>query len=128
MTPNGYEEFQREYEAESDREYKRLAAKPVAKLLEQVRSAKFTDNYQLWHVIGDKASLQLAGWILFDVLSSTADYLNRYHCAAALIKLGGAPLAAYTPVMLSAEKAQPVKQNLAAVEGVLRAMIGKKGH
>jgi len=125
MARSSYEEFQQQYEDDAGREFAALSALPVAKLLDRVRAGKFGDFYhQLWPAIASKATLAEAGWVLFDVLESKADYLHRYHCAAALIKLAGTPLAAMTPVMLSVEKAPTTKENLETVRNVLTQLIG----
>ncbi|CAN5537111.1 hypothetical protein BH10PLA1_BH10PLA1_20780 [soil metagenome] len=126
MALSGYGKFQQEYEEHASRELAALVAKPTAELLDVVRAGKFGDSYQLWYAIAEKATLQQAGWVLFDVLKSKADYLHRYHCAAALIKIAGKPLAAMTAVGLSAEKAQPVAQNWVTVENFLVATIGTR--
>ncbi len=126
MPPSGYQKFQEEYEAESDRAFAALSAVPIQTLLDRVREADFGKSYSLWHVIGAKATLPQAGWILFDVLNSPADYLNRYHCAAALIKISGPLLAEFTPVTLTVEKLHPMRENLAKVQAKLLATIGPR--
>lgn len=124
MALSGYGKFQQEYEEAGEREFAALSKLPVPELLDRVRAGKFKDQFPLWRVIAAKATLVQAGWALFGVLESDADYLNRYHCAAALIQLGGKPLAGFTPVGLSGGKAHGTAENLAKVREVLEAAIG----
>jgi hypothetical protein len=61
-----------------------------------------------------------AGWILMDVLESNVDYLIRYHCAEALIRL--MPLSDVEPVQLSAD--WPTRSDrLACVQAELRRRV-----
>ena len=75
--------------------------RPIGELLEDARHGRWGSYYNLWDAIADRAMLEQAGWLLMDVLDSNADYLIRYHCAAALIKL--MQLTDLEPVHLSAD-------------------------
>lgn len=74
-----------EQHAQAERET--MDRQPLADLLDDARRGRWGNYYNLWDAIADRATLQQAGWILMDVLESAEDYLIRYHCAAALIKL-----------------------------------------
>jgi hypothetical protein len=126
MPASGYEKFQEHYEQAASAEYAAFCAMPIGLLLQRVRSGDFGHYYQLWRAISSKALLDEAGWSLFDVLNSSVDYLVRYHCADALIKVAGKALAEWKPEMLSADKKYPVRQNLKMVEESLGALLGKR--
>ena len=119
MPPSSYEEFQERYEADGDAERRAYSAMPLASLLERVRGRVYGANYQLWPAIASKATLDEAGWVLFDVLTSDADYLVRYHCADALIKIAGRKLRGMTAVMLSGGKGHGTPQHLETVRAML---------
>ncbi len=116
-----YADFQRRYEQDGDDEYRRYAAMRPQALIDLVRAGRFGEQYTIWRVIGDTSSLELAGWVLFGVIDSGVDYLNRYHAASALLKLLRAPdleapdLTVNTPKRL---------ENLAAVRRALETRLG----
>lgn len=65
--------------------------RPIGDLLQAARSGQVGSYHTLWDAIAARATLEQAGWTLLDVLASRADYLDRYHCAAALLKLLNMP-------------------------------------
>ena len=122
MPPSSFEKFQERYEADGDAELRAYSGMSLASLLEHVRAGDFGANYQLWPAVASKAKLEDAGWVLFDVLTSDAEYLVRYHCADALIKIAGRKLGGMTAVMLSGGKGHGTPENLEKV----RAMLGQR--
>jgi len=120
MPPSGLEEFHEQYEDAADAERRALSALSVQALLDRARNGRFGEYYQLWPVIAEKATLPQAGPVLLTVLESDAPYLTRYHCAAALLKLAGEPLAAFTPVSLSSGGPQAIRANLDKIAAFLR--------
>lgn len=118
MAKSSYEEFQERWEQEATREGATFDKMSVRQLLELVRLKQWGDYYALWHAIGDRATLAEAGPMLMEVLHSDAEYLNRYHCAAALIKMAGEKLRDWTPVQLSAGS-HPYRDNLEKVRAIL---------
>ena len=108
-----YAEFQEHFEVEAGKERERYDARPVTDLLTDVRGGHFGSYYQIWHSIGARASLADAGSQLADILESDADYLHRYHCAAALISVGRVYADGYRPEQLSARERYPVRERLA---------------
>jgi hypothetical protein len=121
-----YANYQQQWENAAAAEFERLSSLPLAALISQVRASDFGNYYQLWRAISSKATLQEAGWVLFDVLDSNVDYLCRYHSAAALINISAGVLSDWKPEQLSADRAYPVRQNLKQVEKELVAAIGKQ--
>ena len=118
MARSSYEEFQERWDEEATRESTTFDKMSVRQLLELVRLKQWGDYHTLWGAIGDRATLAEAGPILLDMLHSDAEYLIRYHCAAALIKIAGNKLRDWTPVQLS-PGSHPYRQNLERVLAIL---------
>src|SRR5262245_41132104 len=115
-----YAQFQEHWEREAEKERARYDARAVSALLADVRAGRFGDYYQLWHSIGARASLAEAGSLLADILESDADYLNRYHCAAALIAIGQVHSEGFRPEQLSAHETYPVRERLIELRARLK--------
>ena len=112
-----YAEFQAHWERAAHAELEAYMRRSAAGLVADARAGRYGDYYQLWRAIGARATLPLAGPVLLDVLRSDADYLVRYHAAAALLSLLGS--ADLDPVDLAADHAgQDVR--LEAVEQMVR--------
>lgn len=92
-------------------------------LLNDIRAGRYGSYYAIWDVIGRRASAIEAGWLLFEVLNRPIDYLHRYHCAEALLKVLRCEV--FEPVHLSAESLG-MRENLAALESILRERIGPR--
>ena len=112
-----------EYEVHADRARAAVDALPVETLLDDVRRGHYGEYYGVWYSIADRASLEIAGWILFDILHRDIDYLYRYHCAAALLSL------------LEVREIQPVELsgaghdragNLGKIDRLLTARLGAR--
>jgi hypothetical protein len=98
-------------------------ARPVSELITHIQKGWFGTYYTIWHSIAMRAKLEQAGWPLFDVLRSNANYLNRYHCAAALLRLlGNSPFEA---VHLSADIPNR-EHNLEVIERELINRLGTR--
>lgn len=82
-----YADFQERFEREAEAEYERYLALPADALVDAVRSGLFGAYYSLWRAVGARASVEQAGWSLYDVVAGDAPYLVRYHAAAALLSL-----------------------------------------
>jgi hypothetical protein len=115
-----YEEFQKQWEWEADKEREKYDARPVAELLSDIRAGHFGTYHQIWYSIGARASLAEAGSLLADFLESDAEYLARYHCAAALISIGRVDADGYLPEQLSVHHRYPVHERLAELRQKLR--------
>jgi hypothetical protein len=109
---SGYEKFQEIWKDGSHKEREEYDARPVSELLADIRVGRFGNHYRIWYSLGARASLKEAGSLLFDVLESRADYLVRYHCAAALISMAGVSAEGYQPVQLSAGDTKEMHEHL----------------
>ncbi|HEY4416285.1 MAG TPA: hypothetical protein VGO57_11385 [Verrucomicrobiae bacterium] len=115
-----YAQFQEHWEQEADKERLIYDVRPVAELLADVRVKRFGNYYQIWTSIGSRASLAEAGSLLADVLESDVDYLNRYHCAAALISISRTYSDGFRPEQLSADKRYPIHQRICELRQKLK--------
>jgi hypothetical protein len=77
------------YEIEAASELAEYEQKSLDVLFNQIRSRQYGRYFSLWRAIASRAQLEQAGWLLFEVLQTESDYLQRYHCAGALLSLMG---------------------------------------
>ena len=110
------------WEQHADQEQGALGEAPVSELLGRVRAGQFGGYYRIWYALAERAKLHEVGWVLFSVLESEAEYLDRYHCAAALLQLLGEKR--LQAVDLSAEWGRA--KNLRTVEKMLEQRIGAR--
>ena len=113
--------WREEWEDHAEVDRLRLDNISVERLLNAIRSGQYGDYYNIWYSIAERASLNMAGWVLFDALNKEIDYLHRYHCAAALLSL--LKVSHIQPVQLSGENHSP-KENIKAVRSLLEKAIG----
>jgi hypothetical protein len=106
-----HEEFQARYESDADAEAKRFDAIPVPALLAEIRAGRLGECHQIWSSLAKRATPAEANEALLAFLASAPEYLDRYHCAAALIRINN--LENWQPVELSAQYA--VARNLEKV-------------
>lgn len=120
-----YTNWQEAWEAHARGELDSLRVRPVTELLDLVRAGRFGGYFVLWDAIAERATLAEAGWQLFAVLLSDADYLDRYHCAAALLKLLGSDT--WEPVQLTAGQEEARRARLAQLQAELEHRISVAG-
>ena len=92
----------------------------MTELLADIGASRFGGYYQIWDSLGARATLAEAGSLLYGILESPANYLIRYHCAAALISIAGAYADGYSRVQLSAHGTERVAEHLAALRQKLQ--------
>ena len=114
-----YAEYQEEFEQAANDEKQRYDNLPVSTLLSDIRARRFGQYYQIWHSIAERATAGEAAHDLLRVLASNTDYLNRYHCASALISVAGLYADGWRPERLSAEAKYPVRENVKIVHDLL---------
>jgi hypothetical protein len=105
-----YEQFEERWAQQAKKEYESYEARPVAELLADVRAGRFGSHYQIWRSLGQRSSLADAGGVLADILESNADFLNRYHCAEALLSLAGTKADGLRPNQLSGREKFPARE------------------
>jgi len=116
-------DWRKQWEDHADAEQARYDAMSTSALLDDVRRGRFGDYRTIWYALGKRAAAPEAAWMLFDVLTSQATYLDRYHCAAALLQLLGST--EWEPVELSAA-CFPVAENLSRVQKRIESNLGPR--
>lgn len=90
-----YEEFQKQYEVESDKVFAELSSLSEDALLKIIGDKsegrykiwKGQDNYQIWRAIGENGTEKSVN-ALFEIVSDLGnEYLVRYHACTALFKI-----------------------------------------
>jgi hypothetical protein len=75
------------WEQHADGARKKLDAMSIRELCTRIQAGKVDDYHQVWQTIAERATLSEVGWFLYSILESDREYLDRYHCAAALLHL-----------------------------------------
>jgi hypothetical protein len=115
-----YAQFQQHFEQTAEAEANRFDSMPVAELIAEINASRFGRTYQIWYSLAKRASPDEVNALFLAFLDSNADYLQRYHCAAALIQVN--QLAKWQPHELSAAPKFPVADNLKALKDELGAV------
>jgi hypothetical protein len=114
-------EWREQYEASADQEMAAMSKWTDEQLLAAIRQANTGGYYTIWQVVGSRKPTAQLCWILIGILESNRDYLDRYHCAAALIRLIGA--SEFEPVHLSAG-GEVRKQSIARMKALVEKLVG----
>jgi hypothetical protein len=115
-----YAEFQEHFERAAALERQRFDAMPVDAVISEIRAGRLGQYYQIWYSLGARATPVETNSLLLSFLASEAAYLDRYHCAAALIQIN--KLKSWGPQDLSASRKYPVAENLATIRAQLDAV------
>ena len=102
-----------------EQEKQRYSKLPVAELMALIRAGRLGEHYQIWYSLAERATPVAVNDMLLSFLSSEADYLHRYHCAAALIQVNDLSSAGWQPHLLSAAPKYPVRENLQKIRALL---------
>lgn len=114
-------DWRTQYEESAEKETAGLARRSDHELLDIVRTRKTGDYFAVWRILGARAPTPEICWQLYDVLLSDRDYLDRYHCADALLKL--LRCATFEAVQLSADW-PVVAENLKRFRGIVEQAVG----
>lgn len=117
-------DWKQQYEHAADEELDRYTRRSLADLLLDIRSGSTGEYSTIWEAVARKATPQEAGWVLYDVLNSDRPYLERYHCAKALLRILGCN--EFEAVELSASWPQ-VRGNLVRLGEMVAAVAGQRG-
>ncbi|NJN45034.1 MAG: hypothetical protein HC806_10155 [Anaerolineae bacterium] len=115
-------DWKEKYEDAATDEKEQFSKANIEKLLQDIRKGEFGEFHTIWPAIAENATLEQAGWTLFRVLVSDAEYLPRYHAAAALLKL--MQVTTFEAVNLSAVRPE-LQTNLETVREMLVQKIGE---
>ncbi|MBL9166196.1 MAG: hypothetical protein JNN07_00475 [Verrucomicrobiales bacterium] len=112
-------DWRKQYEDAAEDQARRFARFLDRELREFIRRRATGDYYVIWYEVAKRTPTAETCWLLYEVLLSDRSYLDRYHCAAALLALLGCK--EFEEVELSADW-PVVPGNLAR----LRAMVASK--
>jgi hypothetical protein len=82
------------WEYEAGRVHRELSALDEETLLRRIENGHDDGYFQIWHVIGEKGTVEHAAPVLWQYLKDHPGegyMLPRYHCAAALFQILGMP-------------------------------------
>jgi hypothetical protein len=114
-------DWRTQYEIAADEEDVRFAHASDDELCEAIRHRATGEYYGAWRALAARRATPEICWLLYEVLLSERPYLDRYHCASALLQLLRCD--AFQAVDLSA--AWPVvPANLAQVRTVIESQFG----
>lgn len=114
-------DWRTQYELAAENEAARFASATDEQLLAAIREGKTGEYFTLWRLLGTRRATPKICWALYDVLLSDREYLDRYHCANALLQLLDCD--EFTAVQLSA--AWPdLPTNLVKLRGIIESAMG----
>jgi hypothetical protein len=112
-----YQEFDQRFTEAMEQDRAFFDSLTVSELIEWIKANPVKWRFQAWYSLGDRAKPHEVNDLLLSFLESDAAYLDRYHCAAAFIKVN--QLRGIGPVMLSGREGFPVDDNLRKVRADL---------
>lgn len=115
-----YAQFQEHFENAAEAEAAWFDAMSVSELVSDIRAGRFGDYYQIWYSLAKRAKPSEVNALLLSFLDSPAEYLQRYHCAAALILVN--KLKGVEAHQLSAGTKQSLAENLEKVRNRLTSV------
>ena len=113
-----------QYDAHATNESDQYMKMPLDQLIKKFKSGKLGDYRVIWSALGERAALKDVGWDLYDFLCSEHEYLDRYNCARALLKLMNSQ--AFEPVDISAKRGDNLGNNLKKLKIMLEEKIGPR--
>lgn len=121
-----YAEFQEHWEKTSIKERAKYDAMPLDALLSDIKKGQFGTNYQIWYSVGRRATIEQVGWLFFSILESDTDFLNRIHCATALLSIYNPYPDVLKPEKLTGREKYYVDKHLQEYKECLEQKIGKQ--
>ncbi len=89
--------------------------------MQAIRGGATGDYYVIWHEVAKRTPSAEWGWLLYGILLSDRPYLDRYHCATALLAL--LHCTEFEEVELSADWPE-VPENLAKLRAIVASKFG----
>lgn len=113
-----------DYEDAADREAARYSRLPLGDLLLEIQAGRTGEYHTIWGVAATRGTAMQVAWPLYDVLLSDRPYLDRYHCAAALLHV--LACTEFEAVALSAN--WPTRaQDLSRLHDIIARSVGGRG-
>lgn len=117
-------DWRAQYEDDASAEGARLARMSDDELLSIVRRRATNGYFAVWHTLGTRSPTRAICWTLYDVLQGGWPYLDKYHCAAALLRL--LRCTEFEEVALSADW-PVVPDNLRRLRTIIVETVGEPG-
>ncbi len=120
-------DWQEQYEKAADAEGASYSEMPLEQVLQLVKQGSYGDYYSIWRDVEDRATLDQAGWLLYEVLHHDIDYLIRCNAAEALLTLLGCTDVMANldrAVVLTAHTVEERRPHLTALKQELEEKIG----
>lgn len=114
-------DWRQQYEDAAEKEGKRFARCSDRELLDVIRRRATGDYYVIWYELAKRTPSAEICWLLYEVLLSDRPYLDKYHCASALLAL--LRCTEFEEVELSADW-PVVPGNLARLRTIVEAQFG----
>jgi hypothetical protein len=114
-------DWRTQYEDAAEEDARRYARASDRELLEAIRRRNTGAYYVVWYEVAKRRPTAETCWLLYDVLRSDRSYLDRYHCAAALLAL--LRCTEFEEVELSADW-PVVPENLDRLRGIVEVTVG----
>jgi hypothetical protein len=116
-------DWRKQYEDAAEKDARRFAHWSDRELLDAIRRRATGEYYVVWYEVAKRKATPEACWLLYDVLLSDRPYLDKYHCAAALLAL--LQCTEFEEVELSADW-PVVPANLARLRGIMEGRLGPR--
>lgn len=114
-------DWRAQYEDDAEKHAKRFARFSDLELMSAIRRRATGDYYVIWYEIAKRTPTAEMCWLLYEVLLSDRPYLDRYHCAAALLAL--LRCTEFEEVELSADW-PVIHENLAKLRAIVASKFG----
>lgn len=114
-------DWRQQYEDDAEKQAKRFARFSDRELMDAIRRRATGDYYVVWYEFAKRPPTAEMCWLLYGILCSDRPYLDRYHCAAALLTL--LRCSAFEEVELSADW-PVVPDNLAKLRVLVESKYG----
>lgn len=117
-------DWKADYEDAADREAARFSRLPLHDLLQEIRAGRTGEYHTIWGVVASRGTASQVAWPLYDVLLAERPYLDRYHCAVALLRV--IACTEFEAVGLTAN--WPTRaHNLSRLHDVIARSVGARG-
>lgn len=116
-------DWKADYEDAADREAAHYLRMSAHDLLLEIQAGRTGEYHTIWRAVTSRGTASQVAWPLYDVLRSERPYLDRYHCAVALLR--AIDCTEFEAVALSAN--WPTRPgDLSRLEGVITRSVGER--
>jgi hypothetical protein len=117
-------DWKSDYEDAADREAAQYVRMSADELLLEIQAGRTGEYHTIWRAVASRGTPSQVAWPLYDVLRSERPYLDRYHCAMALLR--ALNCTEFEAVALSAN--WPTRpRDLSRLEDLIARSVGGRG-